>query len=60
MTWHLTLLLPAGLCGALGVVFANEAELDYRLGSPGLAVQNGFATVVCWAGAAVAFWWALA
>ena len=54
MTWHLTLLLPAALCGLGGMVCANEAALNLRLGESGQAISNGAGSIVCWLGAAIA------
>lgn len=54
MTWHLTFILPAALCGLGGLVCANEAALNMRLGENGHAISNSAAAIVCWIGAAIA------
>lgn len=59
MSTNLLFLLPAAICGLGGMVCANDAALHLRIGDNAQAVTNGGATVLCWAGAAVALWGAL-
>lgn len=59
MTWHLLHIIPAALCILFGLVCANEAAFNLRLGQNGAAINNGLATCVCWIAAAVSLWGAL-
>ncbi len=59
MTWNLMYLIPAAVCALGGLICAQDAAFNMRLGKNALAVRDGLSTVVCWVAAAVSLWEAL-
>jgi hypothetical protein len=52
-------LVPAALCALGGLICAQEAAFNMRLGENTTAVRAGLSTVVCWVAAAVSLWGAV-
>ncbi len=59
MTWDLMHLIPAALCALGGLICAQEAAFNMRLGENTTAVRAGLSMVVCWVAAAVSLWEAM-
>jgi hypothetical protein len=52
-------LIPAAVCALGGLICAQDAAFNMRLGKNALAVRDGLSTVLCWILAAVSLWEAL-
>ena len=59
MTWNFLHLIPAAVCALGGLICAQDAAFNMRLGKNAFAVRDGLSTVVCWVAAAVSLWEAL-